>query len=122
MSRPHSLTSELIAREIFNPETGGVKVEMLPMEMSIELSHADGDSVTAYKAAILLSLAANSAGSVLGTTTLTIYAEPSKQVFVAPGVEGPWILAGTTDAAGLLTLQLAASQVKCEDACKVVAV
>jgi len=122
MAHDHLLTSEHVIRSVYDSETKSLKSKMIPMEMAIELNHADGDSVTAHKAVKQLVLAANESGSVLGSTKITVYSTAAKQVSIAADASEEWIVVGSTGVNGLLTIDVCAHKIKCEDVCKVVAV
>jgi hypothetical protein len=121
MAHEHSLTGELVLRQAYDAESKALKSKMIPMEMAIELSHEDGDSVTAHKAVKQLSLAADEAGSVLGSSKISVYSSANKQVWASPMDGASFRLIGSTNENGILTIDVCADKVKCEDACEVVA-
>lgn len=121
MSNGHNLTSEHVLRNAYDPDTEALKAKMIPMEMAVELSADDGDSVLTYKAVKQLTLNANAEGNVLGYNKLSIYSTANTPVHVAPDASLGWVLVGNTNAVGLLTVDVCAHFVKCSANCKVVA-
>ena len=122
MAHDHLLTGEHVIRSVYDADTKSLKSKMIPMEMAIELNHADGDSVVAHKAVKQHSLGADEAGVVLGSSKISVYSAAAKQVSIAPDDSEDWIAVGVTGANGLLTVDVCTHKVKREDACKVVAV
>lgn len=117
----HNLTGEHVLRTSYDPDTKALKAKMIPMEMSVELSADDGDSVLTYKAVKQLTLNANTQGNVLGYNKLSVYSTANTAVYVAADSSLEWVLVGNTNAVGLLTVDVCANFVKCNANCKVVA-
>jgi Rod binding domain-containing protein len=122
MSNGHSLTGEHVLRAVYNSEDKALTAKMLPMEMAVELSHEDGDSILAHKAVKQLTLSANVAGNVLGHNRLSVYSAANTPVYVAADSAQEWILLGNTNAVGLLSADVCANFIKCNANCKVVAI
>lgn len=104
----HSLTSELVLREVYDTTTGALKtVPSSATSFAVELSAADGDNVTA-KADVAL-VETTTATSAVGMKTLNVYvdtgAAASVKVQVSPVDSGSnWIdLPSSTTAQGAMS-------------------
>jgi len=122
MAHDHLLTGEHVLRTVYDADTKSLKAKMIPMEMSIELDHTDGDSVTTHKAVKQATLSANEAADVLGSSKITIYSTALQTVSISPDASEEWFVIGSTGSNGVLTIDVCAHKIKCSDACKVVAI
>jgi hypothetical protein len=118
----HRLSGDKCIAEAFDGETRNLKVKMEDTALSFSLS-ATEDSIVSHKAVKLSTIKQEESLVVLGTSKLSIYGEPNSLVKISPVMDADlWFTAGEIPVSGVLTVEVAAARIKCNNDAHVVAI
>lgn len=94
MSHSHNLTGEHVLRSVYDDDTQAFRTVLQPIELGMELNHADGDSVLSYKGMLAQELTSGTAIDLSSYSSFTCYfkynASTSVTIEVSPTADGPF--------------------------------